>query len=335
MSLPSTPLSIKPSTSELKDGVLTQKNLEIAIRALERDGLVVIEDLVQHATLDKLNNKMVEDAYDLQSRKDSPFNYNKGNIQQDPPMVKEFFSEEVFTNPIVTQVTSTALGPKPSLRFMSGNTALPPTADSPPASQPTHTDADFDHPHIPFALVVNVPLITMETQNGSTEVWLGTHSETSIADQEGAHGERASGRIKKNLLEARRKVRAPCQPTVKKGSIVVRDLRLWHGGKPNLSDEPRVMLAMSELCPTKIPYKTHCADPSPVHFAPWYRNQMTVEFAENLKDQLTPEKTGLHVAAEYVASEKLEVEKGYLNRPYGNAYDFDQVDKVQDLCSEV
>lgn len=129
---------------------------------------------------------------------------------------------------------------------MSGNTALPPTEDAPPASQPTHNDADFDHPRIPFALVVNVPLITMDVQSGSTEVWLGTHSNTTIADQEGAHGERASGRIKKDLLEARRKVRAPCQPTVKKGSIIIRDLRLWHGGKPNLSQEPRVMLAFSK-----------------------------------------------------------------------------------------
>lgn len=146
---------------------------------------------------------------------------------------------------IVTQVTSTLMGPKPSLRFMSGNTALPPTESSPPASQPTHTDADFDHPNIPFALVVNVPLVTMTVENGSTEVWLGTHQATTIADQEGAHGDRASGRIKQPLLEARRAVRPPSQPVVKKGSIIIRDLRLWHGGKPNLGSEPRVMLAMS------------------------------------------------------------------------------------------
>jgi hypothetical protein len=138
------------------------------------------------------------------------------------------------------------LGPNPSLRFVSGNTALPPTEDSPPASQPTHNDADFDHPSIPFALVINVPLVTMKEENGSTEIWLGTHDGTTIADQEGAHGDRASGRIKKHLLDARREVRPPSQPLVKKGSIIVRDLRLWHGGKPNLSDTPRVMLAMSK-----------------------------------------------------------------------------------------
>jgi ectoine hydroxylase-related dioxygenase (phytanoyl-CoA dioxygenase family) len=88
----------------------------------------------------------------------------------------------------------------------------------------------------------------MTPHNGSTEIWLGTHAGTSIADQEGAHGDRASGRIKKDLLEAQRAVRPPSQPIVKKGSIIVRDLRLWHGGKPNLSDEPRVMLAMSKSC---------------------------------------------------------------------------------------
>ncbi|OAL54515.1 phytanoyl-CoA dioxygenase family protein [Pyrenochaeta sp. DS3sAY3a] len=306
--LSSTPISVITSAEEVARGSLSQKNLEIAIRALSRDGLVVLENLVDHSILDRLNEKMVEDAYALQARKDSPFNYNKGNIQQDPPMAAEWFSNDIFINPIVTQVTSTALGPNPSLRFVSGNTALPPTESSPPASQPTHNDADFDHPSIPFALVVNVPLVTMTPENGSTEVWLGTHNGTTIADQEGEHGDRASGRIKKHLLESRREMRPPSQPVVKKGSIIVRDLRLWHGGKPNLSSEPRVMLAM-------------------IHFAPWYRNQMSVEFAQELGDRLAPEKTGLQVAATYVTNEELL--KNYLNRPYGNAYDFNQSEPIE------
>ena len=60
---------------------------------------------------------------------------------------------------------------------------------------------------------------------------------------------------------------------------------------------------------------------------------MKVEFAEDLQDRLTLEKTGLHVAAEYVKSEVAV--KNYLNRPYGNAYDFDQVDRVNDLFPEI
>lgn len=94
--LPSMPISIRPAADELKQGSLTQRNLEIAIRALSRDGLVVLEDMVDHAILDRLNEKMVQDAYELQAREDSPFNYNKGNIQQDPPLSDEWFSNDIF-----------------------------------------------------------------------------------------------------------------------------------------------------------------------------------------------------------------------------------------------
>lgn len=122
---------------------------------------------------------------------------------------------------------------------------MPPTAENPPVSQPVHSDADFEHPDHPFAHVINVPLITMTPENGSTEVWLGTHQDTNLHVQDGKHGERASGRIKLDELEKRRAIRPPCQPVVPKGSIIIRDLRLWHAGVGNRTDAVRVMLAMS------------------------------------------------------------------------------------------
>lgn len=54
---------------------------------------------------------------------------------------------------------------------------------------------------------------------------------------------------------------------------------------------------------------------------------MEVEFAESLRDRLSTEKTGLEVAATFASDEG--VLKGYLNRPYGNAYDFNQVDRIE------
>ncbi len=54
---------------------------------------------------------------------------------------------------------------------------------------------------------------------------------------------------------------------------------------------------------------------------------MIVEFAEELASRLTPEKTGLQVAATYVPEE--QILKNYLDRPYGNAYDFNQVDRIE------
>lgn len=123
---------------------------------------------------------------------------------------------------------------------------MPPETGLESQRQPVHSDADFLHPDHTFALVVNVPLVTMTPENGSTEIWLGTHAQTSITDQEGAHGERASGRIRQEMLDQRRQVAPPLQPIVPKGSVVVRDLRLWHAGMPNMSDQIRVMLAMSK-----------------------------------------------------------------------------------------
>jgi hypothetical protein len=54
-------------------------NLELATRALHRDGLVVLQDVIEHSKLDHLNTTMIEDALKLQALGDAgPFNYNKG-----------------------------------------------------------------------------------------------------------------------------------------------------------------------------------------------------------------------------------------------------------------
>ncbi|KAH8698706.1 phytanoyl-CoA dioxygenase [Talaromyces proteolyticus] len=297
------PVTIQLSRAEIDGSKLSARNLEIAIRSLHHDGLVVIQDVVPHEPLDHLNRKMVADGFALQARKnDGPYNYNRGNIQQDPPPVKEYFDKRIFLNPIVSQVTSTMLGPKPQWTFCSGNAAMPPTPETPPTSQPVHSDADFDHPKHPFALVVNVPLVTMTPENGSTEIWLGTHMDSGLHVQEGMHGDRASGRIKPRLLEKQRLVRPPCQPVVPKGSVVIRDLRLWHCGVGNQTDDVRVMLAM-------------------IHFAPWYRNPMRLELSDDLKELIEAEDS-LIIPVDWV-TEKQALER-YLNRGFGNSYDFGQ-----------
>ncbi|KAK7746216.1 hypothetical protein SLS62_009432 [Diatrype stigma] len=312
--LSSTPTVINPSKPETAGGALESRNLEKVVSAIHRDGLVVVEDVVPHDILDHLNKKMVEDARTLQARgEDGPFNYNLGNLQLDAPPVAEYFNPAIFANPIATQITSAVLGPRPKWTFCSANAAMPPLPGASPSRQPVHSDADFQHLDHPFALVINIPLIAMTAENGATELWLGTHRGGADA-QEGAHGERASGRIRAERLAARRAERPPCQPGVRKGSIVVRDLRLWHAGMPNASaaGEVRVMLAM-------------------IHFAPWYRNPMRLQFAEDVRPVLEAalDRDGdgrlgrqLEVPADWVSRE--EALATYLNRGFGNSYDFNQ-----------
>lgn len=89
--------TIKASPEEVRQGRLTEQHLELAVRHTLEDGLVVVENAIDHAVLDYLNEKMIEDAIVLRSRgKDSPFNYNQGNLQQDAPPVRKFFNPSIF-----------------------------------------------------------------------------------------------------------------------------------------------------------------------------------------------------------------------------------------------
>jgi len=207
---------------------------------------------------------------------------------------------------MATQVTTGVLGPKPKWTFCSANAAMPPLPGTSPQRQPVHSDADFAHPVHPFALVVNVPLVTMTPQNGSTEIWLGTQNFGQGA-QEGKHGERASGRIREEYLRERAETRGPAQPVVKKGSFVIRDLRLWHAGMPNTMEEVRIMLAF-------------------IHFAPWYRNRMRLELSEDVRPVLEAldrkGELGLETPVDWVSRE--HALSTYLNRGFGNSYDFNQ-----------
>jgi hypothetical protein len=46
------------------------------------------------------------------------------------------------------------------------------------------------------------------------------------------------------VVESRRNIRPPIQPMCDKGDIMLRDLRTWHAGMPNESEDYRIMLAL-------------------------------------------------------------------------------------------
>ena len=93
------PTFIKPSASEIKRQELESRNLETAVRSLHQDGLVVVEDVIPHKHLDHLNETMTRHARVLQSRgENSPYNFNRSNLQQDAPPWAEYFHTFVFTS---------------------------------------------------------------------------------------------------------------------------------------------------------------------------------------------------------------------------------------------
>lgn len=58
-----------------------------------------------------------------------------------------------------------------------------------------------------------------------------------------------------------------------------------------------------------------------VHFAPWYRNPMRLELSESIRPMVEAQDL-LDVPTDWVSEQ--EATHGYLNRGFGNSYDFNQ-----------
>jgi len=65
-------------------------------------------------------------------------------------------------------------------------------------------------------------------------------------------------------LERRRDKSPPFQPSMKRGGILIRDLRLWHAGMPNQTEQPRPMIAM-------------------IHYARWMQTDPPLKFPKERK----------------------------------------------------
>ena len=232
-------ITISLSDEDRAAGRLVGTNVRAAVDALRVDGLVLLEDVVDPAHLDVLHERMIADLDAVRDRPDVPYNWNTGNLQQDPPPFPPYLFDDVLLNPYVISVTSSALGPGVKNVMYGGNTALP--SDQ---RQPVHSDVghlwpieSLEAPHPPAQLVVNVLTVDVSPDNGATELWPGTHRELGVGIGDDV-------KIAPELLETRRAISPPFQPTFRRGSMLIRDIRLWHAGMPNRTDQPRPMIAM-------------------------------------------------------------------------------------------
>ncbi|CEK17138.1 protein involved in biosynthesis of mitomycin antibiotics/polyketide fumonisin [Chthonomonas calidirosea] len=282
-------LTLTPTPDEMQTGQLSPEHLQAAREAILTEGFVVLKNVVDKGHLKILQEKMLEDLHDLQARKDAPYNWNRGNIQQDPPPFPPYLFQDILLNDLVIAVTKAVLGPKPRNVFYSGNTALPS-----PYRQPVHLDMpqlykEDGSVSAPYALVINVPVVTMDPENGSTEIWPGTHACAEV-DNDWPNLE-----VPEPMLARQRKIAPPLQPTVEAGSVLIRDIRLWHAGMPNRTPTPRPMIAM-------------------IHAASWYRH-----IGSNLR---FPKDTEAFFAHPELITEAVFVEEpiDYLHQPHGFAY---------------
>ncbi|KIW15228.1 hypothetical protein PV08_05273 [Exophiala spinifera] len=262
-------------------GTTSFDTIQAAYEGFNQDGFSVLTNAIDPDIVDKLNAKMLSETSDYLSKPSLHFNQGQKarNISQTPPLNKEWMFREIWANPHAMSVLEYILGPEPELRFVNSNVALP--NKDPSARQAVHSDAYHDHPDYPWAVVLNIYLCDVGPENGATEVWPGTHRITGKKD----HVSNYSGRIRREVFCERAKVSPPSQVRVPKGSLCFRDLRTWHAGMPNLSDDPRVMLAL-------------------VYFPKWYRSPMRLTLPRSVREEVNHwEKVDFEAGTDWVDGE--------------------------------
>lgn len=231
-------VDIAVTAEERQRGKLDPERHAEVVRAVLEDGIVVLSGLVPLEQIEVLRDRALADLELLLQRPDRPFNWVAGNVQQDPAPFPPYLFRDVLVNDVVISVTKEVLGNGLKCGFYSGNTAR-----KSEARQPVHADEgqlwpNLTHVPPPHSLVVNLPLVDMSAENGSTEMWPGTHLDPSVTMSSGTI------EVSEEALAARRAICPPVQPNVKAGSVVIRDIRMWHAGMPNHVEQPRPMMAM-------------------------------------------------------------------------------------------
>lgn len=230
-------IAIRVTQEEIARRALSSAHLEKAVQAILADGFVVLEDIVDQSHLDVLHERMLEDVQLLIKRDDAPFNWNIGNVQQDPPPFPPYLFQDVLLNDLVIDVTAAILGTPVKNTMYGGNTCMPSAHRQPVHADTSHLWPRLEVAHPPVHLVVNIPTVDVSAENGSTEIWPGTHRDVTITAGKDI-------KIPHDVLEKRRAEAPPIQPSFRRGGVLIRDMRLWHAGMPNHTDHPRPMLAM-------------------------------------------------------------------------------------------
>jgi hypothetical protein len=162
------PVVIRLTNDERDSGVTRPETIQQCLYHYHRDGFVVLENAIDDALVDSLYEKIVEDTGIYVGKKFQQWNQGEAtkNVSVVPPLTPEWLRREFYANVHMMRVIENVLGPKPELRFINSNVAIPGAT----SRQAVHSDVNHKYPAIPFGIVVNTYLQDSDEKNGVTEV---------------------------------------------------------------------------------------------------------------------------------------------------------------------
>jgi hypothetical protein len=219
---------------ERSAGALTPDNLATAQRLLREAGYVVFESLLPPDLTDELRERFdIIHQEELEDR-DADETWNRRGGRGALPEMP-FMHPLLIENPIGLQVMESVMGEDLwGMLPYHTNTSFPGAHLQGVHRDTRHLFPELAHPLPPAMLILHFALSDFTERNGSTEIWPGTHLITDVEPGGGA---------KPDTDE-----RAATMPSVRMnmlaGSLVARDMRVWHRATPNHSDEIRTMTSM-------------------------------------------------------------------------------------------
>ena len=226
---------MKLTPTERRKGQLGTRRRGAALETLQSDGYVVRENALpknQVAALRKDFNAFVRRHVAANPQMLDPDRPGHGIFGLHPPREMPYMDTRIIANSFTLPILEQALGEHFFCAFYNTNTSWPGSG-----IQSVHRDSSplvADHPlPLPcYSIVLNVPLIDFTVATGATEIWPGTHHDNRPYP-DGV-----------NTYDAWAE-KVPSIPTeVKVGSLILRDMRMWHRGMPNRTRSIRTMLAV-------------------------------------------------------------------------------------------
>jgi hypothetical protein len=251
-------LAVAPD--ELAVGALSSDRQSKVLASIRTHGAAIVTGAVDLEHCDVLRDVMTADL-DAAARYPCALDV-PGHLQHNPPPRARDIHADIIANPIAVSIARALMG-RVRLALYTGNTMLPHTT----RQQPVHWDEAQLWPALEHAppcasLVVNIPLVDVTLANGALEVWPGTHLDVRSSEQDPN-----SLLVPEAWLDARRLECPPVRLPMPKGALLFRDLRLWHRGTTNSTNEARPMLAVA--------------------YQPWWYRPMVIDFFSDAKPVLT------------------------------------------------
>jgi len=206
------------SESERAAGALTQESLASALRRLREAGYVVFESLIPGDLTRELRDAFQAiHEEELRDREADPEWNRRGG--RGPRFELPFMDPLMIENPIGMQVMEAVMGSDLwGMLPYHTNTSFPGAHEQEVHRDTQHLFPELTHALPPAMLILHVPLVDFTDQNGSTELWPGTHL---ITDLDPHTGERLD-------MAERAKDMPSVRTNMPAGSLVVRDMRVWH-----------------------------------------------------------------------------------------------------------